>query len=215
MITGDSPLIIFTFNTPWTNIPFLIVPLTLNEDDTGLIEKKVDVGITIATETVGSTMVQKSYSDSLSVEFSAKKDSIFSTMVVPLLKKVFTSANVSDLTFGLIANGFNYSNNYSISYFSGNQYIVGGMLTAFDYGNRDNTDLIDVSMTISAPPTLAANAITSDSLQRASGTFVNEYTQTQTAAASTTTAYNVPPAVEDAAIVAGSIDPYPEVSNNG
>jgi hypothetical protein len=210
MITGHDPLIIFTFNVPLFGIPFLVVPIPLNEDNTGLVEKKVDSGITIATETVGANMIQKSYSDSLSIEFAAKKDSMFATMIVPLLKKVFTSANITDLTFGLVSGGFNYSNNYNISYFSGNQYVVGGMLTAFDYGNQDNTDLINVSMTISAPPALASAVISSDTLQKTTGTFINTFNSAQTAASTVTTAYNAAPQAASALLTAGSIDPYPE-----
>lgn len=210
MITGKDPLIIFTFNVPFLGIPFLVVPIPLNEDATGLVEKKVDSAITINTETVGNKIVQKSFADSISVEFAAKRDSIFSTMVLPLLKKVFTSANVTDLTFGLITGGFNYSQNYNISYFSGNQYVVGGVLTAFDYGNTDNTDLISVSMTISAPPVDAMISAASDALGKVSGTFVSNFNSTQTAVAQVTTAVNQAPAVTQAVITAGSIEPYPQ-----
>lgn len=212
MILGNDPLIIFTFNVPFLGLPFLVVPITLNEDATGLVEKKVDAGISIATETVGTSMVQKSYSDSLSVEFAAKKDSIFSSMVLPLLKKVFTSASVKDLTFGLIS-GFTYANAYSISYFSGNQYIVGGMLTAFDYGNQDNTDLVNVSMTISAPPVLANPIIGGDVLTKIDGAIVNKEFGTQTSLATVTKPLGTVPSIIAAAPVPSSIIPYPAVPN--
>lgn len=208
MITGKDPLIIFTFNIPFLGLPFLVIPIQLNEEITGLVEKKVDTGLVIATETVGTKMVQKSYSDSMSIEFAAKNDSIFSSMIVPLLKKVFSSANLADLTFGLLS-GFNYSNAYSISYFSGNQYVIGGILTAFDYGNQDNTDLINVSLTISASPVSASPAIGEDVLQKVEGNFVNKDFGTQLPASQVSTSLSQKPTAVTSTITPGSIIPYP------
>lgn len=217
MIFGNDPLVIFTFNVPFLGIPFLAVPIPLNEDLTGLVEKKVDTGLTIATEIIGTKFQQKSYSDSISVEFAAKKDSIFSNVVVPLLKKIFSSANGKSPTsaaevISSFLGGFNPSNSYSISYFSGNQYVIGGILTAFDYGNQDNTDLINVSMTISAPP-VDAGSISGEALPRVGTEIVNHASGATEAVATVTKPVGVAPAITATVPTPGSIVPYPTTPN--
>ena len=213
MITGSDPLIIFKFNIPFLGLPFLIIPLTINEKKTGCVENKVDSTISISTETVGNKITQKSYADSLSIEFSVLSTSTFSTMVLPLLKKVFTSASVKDLTFGLISSGFNFNQEYSISYFSGNQYVIDGVMTAFDYGNRDNTNLVDINITISAPPSIATTGGDSPlSLSKADGDLVSNFSETQLPSATDTVNLGSLPTDIPALPDVGSIIPFPGAS---
>ena len=160
MITGNRPLLIFKFNIPFLGLPFLTIPIQIDERNTGVAETKIDTNISITTDTMpDGSLVQKSFGNSMMIEFSVSRRSIFATVVLPLLKRIFSTANINNATFGLVKSEFNYHQSYTTSYWSGNQYIIDGVVSDFGYQNTPNTDLSTVTFTLVAPTDVVGGAL--------------------------------------------------------
>lgn len=158
MLGGIDPIIIFNFpirlqdsilfateGLPTEPPTFLEgigipVPVYLSESVTGIYVQNENKSIDIETESYPKndskkTMltVQKALNNSVTIQLVANKNSVVLGVLLAL----------SDIVFSKIA-----AKEYSVSYLNGPTTIFGGLLTGFSTQSDDNTDLLQITMTI-------------------------------------------------------------------
>lgn len=115
------------------------IPIYLDEQLTGLYVQSENKNVDIATEqndAANSTkpfLTQKSISNTVSINLTGKKDSIFLAALLALV----------DLAYPLLVKA-----KYRVSYLNGSTVIIGGLLSGISAQVEDDTDLVNVSLVI-------------------------------------------------------------------
>lgn len=179
IVASVAPIMIFTF--PFDNdsvnpvfnalsgLPLLQntvsaigipIPIYLDEQLTGLYVQSENKNIDIATEqndAANSTkpfLTQKSISNTVSINLTGKKDSIFLTALLALV----------DLAYPMLVKA-----KYRVSYFNGPTVVIGGLIQGITAQANENDDLCNITMVIHKADSLGPSVPTFPSVASVTG----------------------------------------------
>lgn len=159
IIPGIAPILIFTFPfdsdsvnpvfNALSGLPLIgkdfgsavgvPIPIYLDEQLTGLYVQSENKNIDISTEQndaangVKPFLTQKSISNTVSVNLTGKKTSIFLTALLALI----------DIAYPMLVKA-----KYRVSYLNGATVVIGGLIQGISAQSNENNELVDIALVI-------------------------------------------------------------------
>jgi hypothetical protein len=169
MLGGLAPLIVFTFFksvsvpnflsslTTITKIPFVPIPIYLDEKLTGITLDDYNRSIQVENAQEGDKFFEKVSADTVVLKFGAQKDNIVLTAITALFDRVLKA--IADIE----------RQDYKITIFYDNIFILDACLDSFQTNLRDGTDFREITMTFVVRPQKKVDASTSNQIPGENG----------------------------------------------
>lgn len=139
MLNGIAPVIIFVFKKEifGFKVPFMPIPLYLDERLTGIIADEHSRHLSVEVEQVGNESYERTTSSDVQISFIAKKSNVGLTAALALFEQVMKYVNKQD---------------YSIILYYNDVFMPDASLKDFETEIIPNTDTRQIRLTLSNRP---------------------------------------------------------------
>ena len=139
MLNGIAPVIIFVFKKEifGFKVPFMPIPLYLDERLTGIIADEHSRHLSVEVEQVGNESYERTTSSDVQISFIAKKSNVGVTAALALFEQVMKYVNKQD---------------YSIILYYDDVFMLDASLKDFETEIIPNSDTRQIRLTLSNRP---------------------------------------------------------------